>query len=116
VSASFLLDDSAPTSVLKVLKKRGFEATRLIDIGLIRLKNSEVAELSIRENKIIVTLDSDFLRLRKSLLREVKVIFINVHPRDPLMIAHLVDEHINECVKTLKRKNVITLTKEGIIT
>jgi len=49
VSASFLLDESAPTSVLKVLKKRGFEAARLIDIGLIGFKNSEVAELSIRE-------------------------------------------------------------------
>ncbi|KPV62715.1 MAG: hypothetical protein AOA65_1653 [Candidatus Bathyarchaeota archaeon BA1] len=56
------------------------------------------------------------MRLRKSLLREVKVIFIDVRPREPAMIAHLVDEHINECIKTLKRKNVINLTKEGIIT
>jgi len=116
LNASFLLDESAPTSVLKVLKKRGFEAIRLIDIGFIGVKNSEIAELSIRENRIIVTLDSDFLRLRKSLLRKVKVIFINVHPRDPLMIAHLVDERVNECIKILKRKNVITLTKEGITT
>jgi len=52
VSASFLLDESVPTSVLKVLKRRGLEAIRLIDIGLVRLKNSEIAELSVRENKL----------------------------------------------------------------
>ena len=116
MNASFLLDESAPTSILKILKKRGFEVVRLVNTGLLGLKNSEVAELAIRENKVIITLDSDFLRLRKNLLRKVKVIFIYVHPRDPIAIAHLVDEHIDRCIKTLKRKNIITLTKEGILT
>ena len=67
MNASFLLDESAPTSILKILKKRAFEVVRLVNIGLLGLKNSEVAELAIRENKVVITLDSDFLRLRKNL-------------------------------------------------
>lgn len=110
---SFVLDENVPASVLRALKGKDFEVVRLIDMGLARLKNSEVAELAIRESKIVITLDSDFLRLRRNLLSKVKVIFIDVHPRDPALIARLIDKFVNECIETLKRKNIVILTEEG---
>ena len=116
MKVSFLLDESAQTSILKVLKRKGFEATRLIDLGLLGLRNSEVAELAMRKNKVILTLDSDFLRLRSDLLTKVKVIFINLHPRDPSVINRLLEEYIDRYVKALKTKNIVALTKQGIKT
>lgn len=110
----FLLDENVPRSVLRVLKRKGFDAVEVTDLKPAGLRNSEVAELAVKESRFIVTLDSDFLRLRREMLEKLKVIFINVHPRDPSRIAELVDAHISDCIELLKRRNAVILTEEGV--
>jgi predicted nuclease of predicted toxin-antitoxin system len=110
----FLLDENVPSSVLRLLKKRGFNATKVTDLRRAGLRNSEVAELAAKEGMFVITLDSDFLRLRREMLERVKVIFIDVHPRDPALVARLVDTHMSNCIMSLERRNAVILTREGV--
>lgn len=61
----FLFDENVPSSVLRLLKKKGFNAVKVTDLRPAGLRNSEVAELAVKEDMFIITLDSDFLRLRR---------------------------------------------------
>ncbi len=63
----FLLDENVPLSIKKVITNLGYEAITLKDENKLGIRNGEVAELSIRKNAIIITLDSDFLLIKKEL-------------------------------------------------
>jgi len=109
----FLLDENVPSSVLKLLRKRRFDVTSIISGPGRGLTNGEVARLAINERRIILTLDSDFLALKRETLADVKVIFVDIHPRDPRRIMELIDKHLDECLAILEKTNVVTLNVEG---
>lgn len=112
--AKFLLDVNVPVSVRNTLRNRGYDAIRLSELISPRARNSEVAKLAIVKKRIIITLDSDFFVLRRELQQKAKIVFIEVHPRDPVRITKLVESYIQDCVNALKRKNLITLTDRGL--
>ena len=67
----FLLDENVPLSVKGIVNNLGHEAIALKDEKQLGIKNGEVAELSIKKNAIIITLDSDFLLLNKELQKNL---------------------------------------------
>ena len=69
----FLLDENVPISIKKIINNLGHEAITLKDEKQLGIKNGEVAELSIKKNAIIITLDSDFLSIKKELQKKSKI-------------------------------------------
>lgn len=110
----FLLDENVPLSVLRLLRRKGYTADRPRDLGLSRATNSQLAEHAIREDSVIITLDEDFLRLRAELLREAKVVFVKLHPRDTEVVVKVVDDNMQGILSELTKRNVVVLTKEGV--
>ena len=64
---NFLLDENVPLSVKDVIHNLGFSVFTLHDFNMLGIQNGEVASLALKEEAIIITLDSDFLQLNKSL-------------------------------------------------
>jgi len=59
----FHLDESVRNAVAEGLRKRGIEVTTPGHAGLLGASDSEHLAFALRENRIIVTRDTDFLRL-----------------------------------------------------
>ncbi len=59
----FHLDESVRNAVAEGLRKRGIAVTTPGDTGLLGASDSEHLAFALRENRVIVTHDSDFLRL-----------------------------------------------------
>ena len=79
------------------------------------MKNGEVAQTSIEEGAILISFDSDFLMLKKTLVPLVRVIYIKMHPRDPKKAAKLLDEkYLEECLDHLDNPSIIILNLDEL--
>ena len=58
-----LLDMGVARRAAAVLSEEGFDAVHLGDRGLIRYSDREIVELAREEDRVVVTLDSDFSAL-----------------------------------------------------
>jgi predicted nuclease of predicted toxin-antitoxin system len=63
----FIADENIPFSLIKALRELGYEVATVGETAYFGIKNNELAELSIRQGKIIMTRDADFTRLKRSL-------------------------------------------------
>jgi len=108
------LDENVPLSIKKIINNLGYEAITLKDENQLGIKNGEVAELSIKKNAIIITLDSDFLSIKKALQKQIKIIYINIHPRDPKIIAKIIQKYLEDAIVKLNNPGKIILSKDDI--
>ena len=110
----FLLDENVPLSIKEIINNLGYEIITLKDEYKLGIKNGEVAELSIKKNAIIITLDSDFLSINKELQKRSKIIYIKIHPRDPKIIATIVQKYLDDAVSKLNNPGKIILSESEI--
>lgn len=111
----FLLDENVPLSIKKVVKELGYHAITLHDENKLGIKNGEVADLAIKKDAIIITLDSDFLTIKKDLQVKSKIIFVNIHPRNPKVIIDLIKKNPDKCIAQLNIPGKVILTESDII-
>ena len=82
-----IADENFPLPSYKYLKEKGIDITHITDSGYASIKDEAVIELSVKENRIIVTFDSDFGELIfKSGYKPIGVIFFrwkSFRPLDP---------------------------------
>ena len=82
------------------LKKRGLE-------------NGNLAKFAIESKYILITCDSDFLGLKRSIQEQARIIYIKIHPRDPVIVMKLLDTYVNSCAAFLQQPGKAIITKEG---
>ena len=58
-----MLDQGLPRSTVSHLQQRNFDVCQVADIGHSRSSDAEIMMLALKQNRTIVTLDSDFHRL-----------------------------------------------------
>ncbi len=110
----FLLDENVPVSLKKIINTLGHKATTLRDENHLGIENGEVAKFSIEKNYSIITLDSDFLSLKKKLQQQCKIIYIKIHPRDPEVIAEIVQKHLNKTIENLSKGTKVILSNKQV--
>ena len=110
----FLLDENVPRIIKKSLQKEGHEVLTLDQQNMRGVSNGAVANYALNINAIIITFDSDFLNLKKELEKEIKAIYIKLHPRDPKIANALLIKHLKLCLTNLEEPGVIILSKDGI--
>jgi len=76
------------------------------------IRNYDLAELSARIGRVVLTRDADFTTLRQSMRQRMKVIYIR-GTGDPHQLADLVLSHIGHCLTLLEEHNVIVLDEDG---
>jgi len=76
------------------------------------MRNDELAKLSIQPGMIILTRDADFTRLRQSLMKKIKVVYIRLSGDPSGMTQHVLN-NIERCINILQDHNVAMLDEEG---
>ena len=111
----FLLDENVPISVKNVIQDLGFNVLTLHDFDMLGIQNGEVAKLALKKKAVIITLDSDFLQLNKSLQKTSRVIYIKIHPRDPKKIRELLYNGLKKYISKLSTPCKLIITKDSIV-
>jgi len=114
-----LVDENVPISVMEWLKKRGLNVIRVSEIGLGGAKDENIAKYAVKNNLIILTLDTDFAYIYHNVFRGlITVIVVRVKPPTPISII----EALNITLKKIKldelqkKLAIITKKKMRIIT
>lgn len=110
----FLLDENVPYSIKKLLFDLGYSAVTLKDENKLGIKNGSVAELSLDLNATIITLDSDFLSIKKELQSKSKIIYIKIHPRDPKEISQIIRNNIKDAIAKLNNPGKVIITRNDL--
>jgi len=111
---NFLLDENVPLSIKDVIRDLGFNVFTLHDFNMLGIQNGEVAKLALKEKAIIITLDSDFLQLNKSLQKKSRIIYIKIHPRDPKKIRELLHNSLKNYVSKLSAPCKLIISEDDI--
>jgi predicted nuclease of predicted toxin-antitoxin system len=73
----FYLDEHIPKAVADGLRRRGIEVTRAQEVGLRRGSDQEHLEFARRENHVVVTKDSDFLRFNREGVSHNGIVYLD---------------------------------------
>jgi len=107
-----IADENIPFQVIEELRKAGYDVLPLSHVARTGIRNSELAEISMKLDRVIMTRDADFTRLTKPLLSRIKVMYLKV-TGDPQKIAELILDNIKNCAPMFRTHNVIMLDDEG---
>ena len=108
----FVADENIPSLVVKRLREAGYDVKTVPEVASAGIRNFELAELSTKIGRVVLSRDADFTRLKRSLINHVKVIYIQLDG-EPEQVAELVLKHIARCVGLLRRQNVVVLDQDG---
>ena len=61
----FHLDEHVDHAIAAGLRQRGIDATTSMDAGLLEADDEDHVAFALRENRVIITNDADFLRLHQ---------------------------------------------------
>jgi predicted nuclease of predicted toxin-antitoxin system len=108
----FIADENIPSHVIRRLRDAGHDVVTVAEAASAGIRNYELAELSARVGRILLTRDADFTTLRQSVRRRVKVIYIR-GTSDPHQLADLISSTLGHCLKLLEEHNVVVLDEDG---
>ncbi len=108
---NFLFDEMIPRELTRVLKVRGHEGLLLSDLHQQGISNGSVVQLAAQMKAIIITCDSDFLSLKKSLQLNGRIIYVKIHPRHPPVILKVIEKNLDFCIEQLKKPGKVILTE-----
>jgi len=112
MTLKFIADENIPFQVVESLREAGYDVTTISEVAHPGMRNDEFAKLSIQLRMIIITRDADFTRLKQSLMRKIKVIYIRLSG-DPNNIAQHILNNIEGCINILQDHNAAMLDEEG---
>lgn len=107
----FLLDENIPSSVSRLLVRKGFQVRTVVESLGAGSTNGKIAEDASHSGEIIMTLDSDFLKLHPN--PKARIIFVDVHPAVPATISQALEQHLDQTLQLLKTASKVKLTKSG---
>ncbi len=107
----FLLDENVPSSVIELLKKKGFEVRTVIDAFGPGSSNGRIVGEASRSGETIITLDADFMKLHPN--PKAKILLIDVHPAVPSIIGPVLESHLVHCIQLLKSQGRVRLIRTG---
>lgn len=83
----FHLDECCDPVIGDGLRRRGIDVTTSQEVGLLRANDERQAEFGLAQNRVVVTHDTDFLRLQSSRRNHAGIAFC---PRDSLGIGEII--------------------------
>ena len=112
---NFLLDECAPRKIVNLLRKQGHSIQTLIELKKQGIQNGAVAVLAKNQQAIIITRDTDFLKLERNLQNKSRIIVLLINPPDPTVILHQLNEYLHRCLEHLKNPGKVIITNSNCI-
>jgi len=70
----FVADENVPRQVLERLREAGYNVATLDEVARTGIRNDQLAELSFKPRRIVLTRDVDFIHLLQPSRRRIKVV------------------------------------------
>ena len=107
-----LLDQGTPRSAAAILRKAGFDALHTGEIGMSEAPDFEILQRATIEDRMVVTLDSDFnaLLAHQQALKP-SVIRVRLEGLRAQAFSQLVEHVMRECAEDLKAGAMISVNE-----
>ena len=110
-----LANENIPLASVTYLRTLGFDI-KSIGLDNPSITDQQVMQIAIRENRIIVTYDSDYgeLIFKLGYRPEAGVIFIRIQPNSPVDAARIVEKLIKDGGKITFKRTLTVIDTNGI--
>ena len=104
-----MIDENVPTKLIGFLRKEGFDVSR----APLATEDWVIVQRTLREDRILVTMDKDFITRTMLSSAGINIIFIQIQP----CTEDLVIEAFNRMLRDLRQgfKGLVILKKDGHI-
>ncbi len=112
----FLIDAQLPKKLSGFLNEKGLESIHTLDLPSRNYTtDSEIIELSISQQYIVVTKDADFWDIYKQKAEPYKLIYLTVGNYSTQDLINLFASNISVILEALKTSDVIEINRNNII-
>jgi predicted nuclease of predicted toxin-antitoxin system len=110
----YLANENVPFASITYLKSKGYDI-KAIGVDDPSIKDDQVMQIAIDENRTIITYDSDYgeLIFKHGYKPQAGVIFIRVQPAEPLETAKLLED-LNK-KKSISFENTLTVIDSSTV-
>lgn len=113
----FLVDAQLPKILARFLRERGFDAIHTLDLKLKNVTDDiEINKISLAENRIVITKDSDFYDSYAAKQEPYKLLYLTTGNISNPDLLELFDINLLLIVHSLQNGAVIEITRTSIIT
>jgi len=112
----FLLDAQLPQKLSVFLNYKGHDAVHTLDLAnKNRSKDSEINTLSLKEQRVVVSKDTDFVESLLISSKPYKLLYINTGNINNKQLQALFSQNLEQIVLYLNDNRLIELTYKNII-
>lgn len=112
----FLIDAQLPRRLANVFKEAGYEAIHTLDLpNQNATKDIEINQISIQEQYVVISKDSDFLNSFLTVKQPYKLLLVttgNIKNNDLIM---LFQNNISEIAQLFKNHDLIEINRDNIV-
>lgn len=113
----FLVDAQLPKALKRFLDARGFDAVHTLDLpGKNATADTEINKVSLTENRIVISKDSDFYDSYSAKQEPFKLLYLttgNISSKD---LIDLFDKNLLLIIHSLQNGSVVELNRKTVIT
>ncbi|HEV2831821.1 MAG TPA: DUF5615 family PIN-like protein [Hanamia sp.] len=111
----FLLDAQLPPSLKQLFVKKGFDCIHTLDLEDGNDTSDKIInKISVAEQRIVITKDSDFYDSFIIKNKPYKLILVKLGNTSKKEVIQFFNDHFEEIIKKLKVESMILLSKERI--
>jgi predicted nuclease of predicted toxin-antitoxin system len=112
----FLVDAHLPYRIALFLRSSGYDAIHTQDLPLKnKISDSAINELSMREERIVMTKDSDFVESFLLLHKPYKLLLISTGNISNNDLESLLSQHIQHLAESFENHDFIEINQNDII-
>lgn len=112
----FIVDAQLPLSLSNLLKSRGHDSIHTLDLPTKnKSKDYFITSISINENRIVITKDSDFLESFLIHGKPQKLILVRTGNVGNAELKAIFDKHLDRIINIMEENSLIEITKNEIV-
>jgi len=112
----FIIDAQLPISLSNLLKSRGHDSIHTLDLpNKNKSKDYFITSISIKENRIVVTKDNDFLESYLIHGEPQKLILVRTGNVSNAELKAIFDKHLDKIASLIEENSLIEITKSEIV-
>ena len=111
----FLFDENMPRSFPKILRKLGYEAIHVSDVGLTSTKDRIIVSFAEKTSDVLITFDLDFTTIvATENLPFPSVITFRLPELNQVDFEIIMSQHLESLLEPLAKGALITINERGI--
>ena len=112
----FIIDAQLPLSLSNYLKLKGHDSIHTLDLpSQNRTKDYSIISLSIKEKRIVITKDNDFLESFLIHGQPQKLILIRTGNVSNAELQAIFDKHLDKILSLMEENSLIEITKNEMV-